>query len=82
MTKGGQKCLCFVVFSRPIRCWSLRNLSNNASRLAPLTGPTPTPRHRWGLILYRHLLDSNDLREDSTLDLGAAPHDYATVGGG
>ncbi|KAK2077073.1 hypothetical protein QBZ16_004706 [Prototheca wickerhamii] len=35
---------------------------------------------RWGLILYRHLLDSNDLRNASTLNLGAAPHDYATVG--
>ena len=74
--------LSFVVLSRLIRCWLLRNLSNNASRRAPLTGHTPTLLRRWGLILYRHLLDSNDLREDSTLDLGAAPHDYATVGGG
>jgi hypothetical protein len=34
---------------------------------------------RWGLILYRTRLPAKALEKDGALDLGGAPHDYATV---
>ncbi|KAL6780686.1 hypothetical protein ACKKBF_B12155 [Auxenochlorella protothecoides x Auxenochlorella symbiontica] len=34
---------------------------------------------RSGLILYRHIIPRKQLSKSSELDLGASPHDYATV---
>lgn len=56
--------------------------TSSSMNLGPYAlSPCYSPFHvcRSGLILYRHIIPRKQLSKSSELDLGASPHDYATV---